>query len=32
MIDDAKIAIFIASILAGIFGYLVLLKTLPKKK
>ncbi len=32
MIADAKIAIFIASILAGIGGYLVLRKTLPKKK
>ncbi len=31
MIADAKIAIFIASILAGICGYLVLQKTLPKK-
>jgi NhaA family Na+:H+ antiporter len=32
LIADAKIAVFIASILAGIGGYLVLLKTLPKKK
>jgi NhaA family Na+:H+ antiporter len=31
MIADAKIAIFIASILAGICGYLVLQKSLPKK-
>jgi Na+/H+ antiporter NhaA len=31
MIADAKIAIFIASILAGICGYVVLQKTLPKK-
>jgi len=32
MIADAKIAIFIASILAGIGGFLVLQRTLPKKK
>jgi len=32
MIADAKIAIFIASILAGIGGFLVLQKALPKKK
>jgi len=31
MIADAKISIFIASILAGICGYLVLRKSLPKK-
>jgi len=31
MIANAKIAIFIASILAGIFGYLALHNTLPKK-
>ncbi|MEA2115797.1 MAG: Na+/H+ antiporter NhaA [Thermodesulfobacteriota bacterium] len=31
MIADAKIAIFIASILAGICGYLVLQRSLPKK-
>ncbi|MCD6388672.1 MAG: Na+/H+ antiporter NhaA, partial [Desulfobulbaceae bacterium] len=31
MIADAKIATFIASILAGISGYLVLRKSLPKK-
>ncbi|WP_456385827.1 Na+/H+ antiporter NhaA [Desulfolithobacter sp.] len=31
MIADAKIAIFLASILAGIFGFLVLSRTLPKK-
>ncbi len=31
MIQNAKIAIFIASILAGICGYLVLQKTLPKR-
>ena len=31
MIADAKIAIFIASILAGICGFLVLQKSLPKK-
>ncbi|HEB70924.1 MAG TPA: Na+/H+ antiporter NhaA [Desulfobulbus sp.] len=32
MIADAKIAIFITSILAGICGYLVLNKTLPPKR
>ncbi len=32
MIADAKIAIFIASILAGIAGFLVLNSTLPKKR
>jgi NhaA family Na+:H+ antiporter len=32
MIAEAKIAIFIASILAGILGFLVLQKTLPEKK
>ncbi len=31
MIADAKIAIFIASILAGICGYLILQRSLPKK-
>ena len=31
MIDDAKIAIFVASILAAIFGALILNKTLPPK-
>ena len=31
MIDDAKIAIFVASILSAIFGALVLHKTLPSK-
>ena len=32
IIEEAKIAIFIASILAGILGFLVLQKTLPKKR
>jgi NhaA family Na+:H+ antiporter len=32
LIEEAKIAIFIASILAGIFGFLVLQQTLPKKR
>ena len=31
MIADAKIAIFIASILSGICGYIILMKSLPKK-
>ncbi len=31
LIGEAKVAIFIASILAGIFGFIVLSKTLPKK-
>jgi len=31
MIADAKIAIFIVSIIAGIFGYIVLQRTLPEK-
>ncbi len=32
MVDEAKISIFIASFLAGISGYMVLKKVLPKKR